>query len=118
MEPVESFDFLPFSVHDAFLLSVSQATAVVNQLDDDDFELLLRSVDLVVLSQAFSQIAFERILDVPSYVAEYMTGLLVRLDIISADSQNGNRLVLADMRDLPLILLRLNEGRTVWHAAA
>jgi hypothetical protein len=118
MEPADASAFLPFSVNDAFLLSVSQASSVVNRLDNDDFELLLRSVDLVVRSQAFSAEVFERILDVPSYVAEMLVGMLVRLDILSSDDQHGSRLVLVDIVDLPLILLRLNEGRVAWRNAA
>jgi hypothetical protein len=118
MAPVEGFDFLPFSVSDAFLLSVAQAEGVVNVLDEKDFGLLLRCVDLVVLSQAFSREAFGLALRLSEAMTEKMTGMLVELAILSADEVGGNRLVLADMRDLPLILLRLNEGRTTWRTAA
>jgi hypothetical protein len=118
MASVERFDFLPFSIGDAFLLSVAEAERVVNVLDEDDFDLLLRCVDLVVLSQAFAQEAFENALDLANDVAERMTAILVQLEIISSDEVDGTRLVLADMRDLPLILLRLNEGRIIWRAAA
>jgi hypothetical protein len=118
MEPVDRFDFLPFSVGDAFLVSVAQAERVVNALDEDDFDLLLRCVDLVVLAQAFSAEAFESALDLPGDVADRMTRMLVELEILSADDMEGSRIVLSDMRDLSLILLRLNEGRIVWRTAA
>jgi hypothetical protein len=118
MEPVDGFDFLPFSVGDAFLVSVAQAERVVNTLDEEDFDLLLRCVDLVVLAQAFSADAFEYALDLSSDVADRMTRMLVQLEVLSADEIEGSRIVLADMRDLPLILLRLNEGRIVWRTAA
>jgi hypothetical protein len=118
MAPVDGFDFLPFSANQAFLPSVSLAERVVNSLDDDDFELLLRSVDLVVLSQVFTEAAFERALDLSSVVAAQMTGMLVQLEILSAEEMAGARVVLTDMRDLSLTLLRLNEARTEWRAAA
>ncbi len=118
MKSSDGFDFLPFSAGDAFLPSVAQAERVVNGLDDDDFDLLLRSVDLVVLSQVFSEDAFARALGLADWVAGHMTGLMVELEILSSDEIDGGRIVLADMRDLQLTLLRLNEGRTAWRKAA
>lgn len=119
MAPVDGFDSLPLSLCNAFLPSVAQAQAVVNALDEEDFDLLLRCVDLVVLSQTFSEGGLACALDLPGAVAEQMTDLLVKLEILSSDEIDGIRLVLVDMRDLPLILLRLNEGRrTVWRSAA
>lgn len=118
MASVDDFDFFPSTIGDAFLPSVAHAERVVNVLDDNEFDLLLRCVDLIVLSQAFSEEGLARALDLSSAAAEQMTWMLVKLDILSTDEVDGTRLVLADMRDLPLILLRLNEGRTVWRSAA
>ncbi len=83
-----------------------------------EFDLLLRSVELVVLSQAFSESRLGLALRVPPIAAHRMTELLEQWRIIGAPDYDGGRRVLAPMRQLSAILFRMREQRGSLASAA
>jgi hypothetical protein len=100
------------------LASAFDVDNTVTVLPDADFELLLTSIDLVVLSQAFSRVGLERALRISSEQAARMTGILKWLGVISTEEDDGRCEVLVAMDDLSLVRVRLQERRSAAPRAA
>ena len=102
----------------SLLASAFEVDNTVTVLPEADFELLLTSIDLVVLSQAFSRVGLERALRISSEQAARMTGILKWLGVISTEENDGRCEVLVAMDDLPLVRVRLQERRSATPRAA
>ena len=83
------------------------ADDLIRTLSERELALLLRTVDLVVLSQAFSRERLQYALQISAKEAAQMTVLLELLGVISTYEVEGQREVLAELHQLPVLLVRL-----------
>jgi hypothetical protein len=84
---------------------------IVNSLDQTKFELLLRTLDAVVLSNAFSRAGLQQALRLSPADAGLMTSVLESIGVIRAGGFNESREVLAEITQLPLMQTRLGGCR-------
>jgi hypothetical protein len=80
-------------------------------LHDGDFGLLMRTVELVVQAQTFSQERLALALRISAESAASMTRSLELLGVISAGESNAQRRVLVSVRTLPVLLAKMLSGR-------
>ena len=80
-------------------------------LPDSEFGLLMRTVELVVQAQTFSQERLALAIRISSESAAAMTHSLELLGIISAGDPNAQRRVLVSVRTLPVLLAKMLSGR-------
>jgi hypothetical protein len=90
---------------------------VVRALDAYDFGLLLRAVDLVVLSQAFSRLGLQYALRIPADTAARMTRFLEMLGVIAPGQPDARRTVLTEPQKLAVLMARLSACRDTLAAA-
>jgi hypothetical protein len=94
----------------------------VRVLNDAQFDLLLRAVDAVVLSHAFSRPTMKYALQISATDADLMTSVLEALDLIGPGGYDERREVLSEVSHLPLLMTRLTGSRqrtsAVSHRAA
>jgi hypothetical protein len=83
----------------------------VRSLDDAEFELLLRVVDAVLKSGAFSRPLLQYALRMTDAQAELMTNVLEALGLVAAGTPTESRTVAADVSHLSLINSRLSGCR-------
>jgi DNA segregation ATPase FtsK/SpoIIIE-like protein len=90
-------------------LPSSQSVAT---LDNHDFELLTRAVELVVLSQACSVRGLGLALRIPTMSsAARIAGALEALGVVGPGGADDQRSVLIEPRDLPNLLSELRRSR-------
>jgi DNA segregation ATPase FtsK/SpoIIIE-like protein len=80
-------------------------------LDESEFSLLMRTVELVVQAQTFSQERLQFALRISPEPAARMTRSIELLGVISAGEPNAQRRVLVSVRNLPVLLAKLLSGR-------
>jgi hypothetical protein len=87
---------------------------VVDEFDQAEFDLLLRTVELVVQAQAFSGVRLGHALHIPTHMVNRMTRALEEIGVISAPGFDGRRRVTADLRSLSTVLTTLasNHGES------
>jgi hypothetical protein len=83
----------------------------VRVLNDTQFALLLRSVDAVVLSHAFSRAGLEHALRISPSDADLMTSVLEALGLIGPGGYDERREVPSEVSHLPLLMTRLTATR-------
>ena len=95
--------------------TTSEATAprneVVDGLNDDDFALLLRSIELVVQAGTLTSVLLGHALHIPASRADRMIDAMQSIGVISPPGFDKRRSVIAEMDALPLILVRLMTNR-------
>jgi hypothetical protein len=89
----------------------------VRVLNDAQFETLLRCVDAVVLSHAFSRPTLMYALQLNSAEADLMTSVLEALGLIGPGGYDERREVLSEVSHLPLLMTRLTGSRVQRRAA-
>ncbi len=89
----------------------------VRSLGEKDFALLMRSAELVVLSQAFKCSRLRDALRIPMRDAEIMTSLLEVLGVVSSGASDAERDVLVEAQDLPKLLGKILTARESGAAA-
>jgi hypothetical protein len=80
-------------------------------LSENEFSLLLRTVELVVQAQTFSRERLRLALRISPESAATMTRSIELLGIISAGEPNAQRRVLVSVRTLPVLLAKMMSGR-------
>jgi hypothetical protein len=80
-------------------------------LSENEFSLLMRTVELVVQAQSFSRERLRLALRVSPEAAATMTRSIELLGIISAGEPNAQRRVLVSVRTLPVLLAKMLSGR-------
>ncbi|TBN57030.1 hypothetical protein EYE40_06235 [Glaciihabitans arcticus] len=83
---------------------------LIAEIDDPDFELLERSIELVVQSQVFTPVGLEHALQLEPEVVEHLTDELEALGVIERDESDDHHEVAVEVEDLSLFLVdvRLN----------
>jgi len=83
---------------------------LIAEIDDPDFELLERSIELVVQSQVFTPVGLEHALHLEPEVVEHLTDELEALGVIERDEDDDHHEVAVEVEDLSLFLVdvRLN----------
>ncbi|MDQ1555696.1 MAG: hypothetical protein QOI02_698, partial [Actinomycetota bacterium] len=84
---------------------------VIDELDEQEFELLLRTAELVVQAQAFSGVRLGQAMRIPSHMVNRMTRALEEVGVISAPGFDGRRQVTADIRSLSSLLTTIMTTR-------
>jgi DNA segregation ATPase FtsK/SpoIIIE-like protein len=80
-------------------------------LSENEFALLMRTVELVVQAQTFSRERLQHALRISQDSALTMTHSIELLGIISAGEPNAQRRVLVSVRTLPVLLAKMLSGR-------
>jgi DNA segregation ATPase FtsK/SpoIIIE-like protein len=83
----------------------------IDGLSENEFSLLLRTVELVVQAQTFSRERLQLALRISPEAAAAMTRSIELLGIISAGEPNAQRRVLVSVRTLPVLLAKMLSGR-------
>jgi hypothetical protein len=97
-------------------LSVSQTSyfdwnGALDDLEESEFGLLMRTVELVVQAQTYSRERLQLAIQISPEQASRMTRSLELLGVISAGEPNAQRRVLVSVRTLPVLLAKLLSGR-------
>ena len=79
----------------------------VASLDEADFRLLMRTVELVVQAGAFSRPRLQGALGISGESSKHMTHLLEQVGVISMGDADHTRAVLVRQDHLPVLLTRL-----------
>jgi DNA segregation ATPase FtsK/SpoIIIE-like protein len=101
----------PFAPPAAIDGSYFDWNGALDGLDEGEFALLMRTVELVVQAQTFSCERLQLALQISSESATRMTRSLELLGIISAGEPKAQRRVLVSVRTLPVLLAKLLSGR-------
>ncbi len=83
----------------------------LDDLDEGEFSQLMRTVELVVQAQTYSQERLQLAIRISAESAARMTRSLERLGVISAGEPTAQRRVLVSVRTLPVLLAKLLSGR-------
>jgi len=97
--------------------TVFDSDRAVRSLGEKDFALLMRSAELVVLSQSFVCSRLRDALRIPLRDAEIMTSLLEVLGVIASGPADAERDVLVETQDLPKLLGKILTARESGTAA-
>jgi hypothetical protein len=95
------------SIDDSFF----EWNGALDGLDENDFSLLVRSVELVVQAASFSPERLQLALRISPESAAKMTTSLERLAVIAPGDAYASRRVLVGVRGLPVLLAKLLSGR-------
>ncbi len=79
----------------------------VAALDEADFRLFMRTVELVVQAGAYSRPRLQAALDLSTETAKHLTHLLEQVGVISMGDPEHTRAVLVRADRLPVLLTRL-----------
>ncbi len=79
----------------------------VASLDEHDFRLLMRTVEVVVQAGAFTRARLQAALRLPAESSKRMTHLLEQVGVISHGTIDESRAVLVTVDRLPVLLTRL-----------
>ncbi|MCU1513961.1 MAG: hypothetical protein JWO10_1051 [Microbacteriaceae bacterium] len=90
--------------------------AVLEAVDGDDFDTLIRAVELTVQAQAFSRFGLQHALNIDSITSEKMTRLLEELRVIGSGELDERRTVLIRIDRLTPLVAELHLTRSL-HAA-
>ena len=103
------FDINP-PVESIFSTLPEEGKELIAEIDDPDFELLERSIELVVQSQVFTPVGLEHALHLEPEVVEHVTDEVEALGVIERDAADDHHEVAVDVEDLSLFLVdvRLN----------
>ncbi|MEJ1231409.1 MAG: hypothetical protein WDM88_13380 [Galbitalea sp.] len=82
----------------------------VEGLDEQDFALLVRTVELVVQASAFSSERLEYALRISAATAARLTRSLEKLGVIAKGGPTDERVVLIGIRGLPILQAKLFSG--------
>jgi hypothetical protein len=85
--------------------------SLVQTLDDADFALLMRAIELVVQAGAYSQVRLQHAMRIPARTAVRLTSLLEALSVIGQYRAGDERHVVTSIDELPLFLMRLLGSR-------
>ena len=80
-------------------------------LSENEFSLLMRTVELVVQAQTFSRERLQYAMRISPESAATMSRSIELLGIISAGEPNAQRRVLVSVRTLPVLLAKMLSGR-------
>ncbi len=94
----------PYSVDHADGHDIRSAIA---PFDSAEFEMLLRAVELVAQSRAFSPLGLQRALRLTPQLAGRLTLAMQLMAIISPTASEKSATVLVDFDDLPVLIPRL-----------
>jgi DNA segregation ATPase FtsK/SpoIIIE-like protein len=83
----------------------------LDHLDESEFGLLMRTVELVVQAQTYSRERLQLAIRITPEQAVRMTRSLELLGVISAGEPDAQRRVLVSVRTLPVLLAKLLSGR-------
>jgi DNA segregation ATPase FtsK/SpoIIIE-like protein len=83
----------------------------IDGLSENEFSLLMRTVELVVQAQTFSRERLQHALRISADSAATMTRSIELLGVISAGEPNAQRRVLVSVRTLPVLLAKMLSGR-------
>jgi len=83
----------------------------LDDLEESEFSLLIRTVELVVQAQTYSSERLQLAIRISAEQAVRMTHSLELLSVISAGEAQAQRRVLVSVRTLPVLLAKLLSGR-------
>jgi DNA segregation ATPase FtsK/SpoIIIE-like protein len=101
----------PFSPDGGGGSSYFDWNGALDGLSENEFALLMRTVELVVQAQTFSRERLQQALRISQDSAVTMTRSIELLGIISAGEPNAQRRVLVSVRTLPVLLAKMLSGR-------
>jgi hypothetical protein len=96
-----------FEAQDPAHPDFTEHNPLVDSMGREEFALLLRTVELVVQAQAYSTDKLSQALRIHPHNAQRMTLALESVGVISPVRFDGHRAVVAQARDLPMLLARL-----------
>jgi DNA segregation ATPase FtsK/SpoIIIE-like protein len=101
----------PFSSEGSVGGSYFDWNGALDGLSENEFALLMRTVELVVQAQTFSRERLQHALRISQDSAVTMTRSIELLGIISAGEPTAQRRVLVSVRTLPVLLAKMLSGR-------
>ncbi|NEM91401.1 hypothetical protein [Galbitalea soli] len=115
---MSQFAVAPNSSHSPIAFD-SVLDQIIRAMDQDQFDLLVRAVDLVVLSQVFTPLGLERAMRISYDETELVTELLEAMGVISTPTKRiREHRVLVRIEDLSAVLFEMYEHRTPTFDAA
>lgn len=98
--------------HPSTLVPLSEpAQGFIASLGSRDFDLFVRTIELVVQSQAYSRVRLQHALGLTPGVAAQLTEALVILGVLEDGEPDDPRLVLVDVPDLAALLADVHSHR-------
>ena len=92
---------------DAYAGAFERGSDRVASLDEPEFRLFMRTVELVVQAGAFSRPRLQAALGITAESSRHLTHLLEQVGVISMGDAEHSRAVLVTIDHLPVLLTRL-----------
>lgn len=103
--------FAPPFASDSIDESYFEWNGALEGLDETDFALLVRTVELVVQASSFTRERLQQALRITPELAARMTSSIEKLGVIAPGKPDGPRRVLVNVMGLPVLLAKLLSGR-------